>query len=71
MLTHLPQVPHICVSELGKPLPEPMLTDCQFDRYWEQPSENSNQNRKAIIHENAFENVIGEMAAILSRVEMS
>ena len=46
-LTHLPLVPHICVSELGhhkfrdcacrlfgtKPLPKPVLTYCQLDSW--------------------------------------
>ena len=32
---------------------------------------NLNQNTKLFIHENAFENVIYEMVAILSRGEMS
>ena len=41
-----------------KPLPEPMLTYCQFQ--W-----NLNRNTKFFIHENTFENVVWEVAAIL------
>ena len=48
-----------------KPLPVPMLTSCWLDLknklQW-----NSNQNTQFFIHENAFENVVCEMAAILS-----
>ena len=53
------------LSLLGaKPLAEPMLTYCQLDP-WEQISVNWKSN--IFIHENAFENVVCEMAAILSR----
>ena len=49
-----------------KPLSQPMLDLCQLDRgnklQW-----NLNENSKLFIHENAFENSICEMAAILSR----
>ena len=45
----------------AKPLPEPMWTlRNTLQRI-------SNQNAKLFIHENAFANVVGEMAAILSR----
>ena len=50
----------------AKPLSEPMLKYCQLDLtnklQW-----NSNRNTKFFIQENAFENVVCEMAAILSR----
>ena len=50
----------------AKPLPEPMLTYCQLDPgkkcQW-----NLSKNSKIFIQENAFENVVCEMAAILSR----
>ena len=48
----------------AKPLPKPVLGYCQLDPYklqW-----NNNQNTKLFIHENASENTVCEMAAILS-----
>ena len=82
-LNSLPVVPHICViytsvnrvsigsgnglspvrQQASKPLPEPMLAYCQLNKLqW-----NLNQNKKNFIHENAFESVVCEMTAILSR----
>ena len=77
--THLPIMSHIMRQWTGstlvqvlacrlfgaKPLSEPMLTYCQLGP-WEQTSGNSNRNTKLFIHENAFETVVCEMAAILS-----
>ena len=51
---------------VAKPLSEPMLGYCQLDPK-EQTYENFNTNSYIFIHENAFENVLCEMAAILSR----
>ena len=45
---------------------EPMLKYC-----WYKPQWNSNKNTKLLIHENAVENGVCEMAAILSGGEMS
>ena len=80
MLSHLPLVPHICVSELGKhwfrqwlvasSAPSHYLNQCWLIVNWtlrNTPQKNSNQNTKVFIHENAFECVGCEMAAILSR----
>ena len=50
----------------AKPLLEPMLPDCQLDPY-EQKSVKFESKYKDFIHENADENVVCEMAAILSR----
>ena len=50
----------------AKPLSEPMLPDCQLDPK-EYISEKCISNSKVFIQENALENVICEMAAILSR----
>ena len=50
----------------SKPLPEPMLLYCQLD-HWEQTSVKYKSKYKAFIQENAFENVVCEMAVILSR----
>ena len=47
----------------AKPLPEPVLTYCQFD-HWEETS--MKFELKFVIHENAFENVVCEMVAILA-----
>ena len=46
-----------------KPLPEPMLTNCQLDPK-EQTSVEFKSKYMIFIHKNAFENVICEMAAI-------
>ena len=48
----------VCRLFGAKPLPEPVLAYCQLD---------SNRNSIIFIHENAFETVVCEMAAILSR----
>ena len=68
-------VPHICVSESGqhwfrycvvaKPLSEPMLINGTLGNklQW-----TFIQNSNFVIHKNAFENVVCEMAAILSWV---
>ena len=82
MLTHLPLVPHYaymcqwtgsvlvqimaCCLYSAKPLSEPMLVYCQLDPKNEF-QRISNQNTKLFIHANAFENIVCEMAAILSR----
>ena len=80
-LTHLPLVQHICVIELGHhqfrwwlvayPVPSHYMSHCcnivnltlRNKLQW-----NLNQNTKLFIHENASENIVCEMAAILSRV---
>ena len=49
-----------------KPLSEPMMTYCQLDSK-EQTSVNFQSNTTIFIQENAFENAVHEMAAILSR----
>ena len=46
----------------AKPISKPALAYYQFD-----PRERFNQNSKLSIHENASENIVCEMAAILSR----
>ena len=52
-----------CCLFSAKPLPKPMGTYCQLD-----PEEQSSkQNTKLFIEEIAFENVVCEMAAFLSR----
>ena len=79
-LTHLPLVPHICFSESGQhwfrwwlvvySVPSHYLNQCWVivnctignKIQW-----NFNQNTKLFIHENASENIVCEMAAILSR----
>ena len=50
----------------AKPLTEPVLTYCQLDPQ-EQTSVKFESHYKTSIHENAFENVVCEMAAILSK----
>ena len=50
----------------AKPLSEPMLDYCQLDPC-EHISVKSNQNTTIFIEENARENVVCEMAFILSR----
>ena len=80
VLTHRPLVPHICVSELGHhwfrqwlvpwPAPSHYLNQCSLivnktcrnKLKW-----NLKQNTKLSIQENAFENVVRKMSAILSR----
>ena len=51
----------------AKPLSKPMLGYCQFTPLGTNFSENFNQNTKLFIHENASENVVCEMSAILFR----
>ena len=58
---NLPLVPHICVSESKQ-----MLGYCQLGP-WEQTSVKFESIYNFFIHENAFENIVCEMAAILSR----
>ena len=48
----------------AKPLSKQIPGYCQFDPY---ELCNFNQNTKNVIHENASEIIVGEMAAILSR----
>ena len=80
ILTHLPQVPHICDSELGQhwfrqwlvacSAPSHYLNQCWLIVNWTLRNKlqwNLNQNTKLFIYENAFENAVCEMAAILSR----
>ena len=80
-LTHLPLVPHMCVSELGQhwfrqwfvaySAPSHYLNQCWVIVNWTVRNKlqwNFNQNIKLFIHENASENIVCEMAAILSRV---
>ena len=51
----------------AKPLSKPMLTYCQSDP-WEYTSGRYESKHKTFyIHENEFENVVCEIAAILSR----
>ena len=47
----------------AKPLSETMLEYCQLDS-WEQSQRNFNWNSNIFIQENAFENVVCEMASI-------
>ena len=79
-ITHLPLVLHICVSELSQhwfrlwlvafSSPSNYINQCWFivnctlknKLQW-----NFNQNTQLIIHENASENIVCEMVAILSR----
>ena len=49
----------------AKPLSEPVIGYCQLDP--KEQTWNFNQNIKLFIHENKSENVVCEMAAILSR----
>ena len=49
----------------AKPLSQPMLGYCQLNPQ-EQLQWNYNQNTEIFIEENAFENIVCEMAAILS-----
>ena len=69
-LIHLPLVPHICASELdpenGSALVQPKatLTYCQLHP-WNKLHWNS--DKKRFFHENTFEYVFCETAAILSR----
>ena len=79
-LTHLPLVPHICGQwiwsamvqimawrRIGyEPLAEPMLEYCQLDSC-EQTSVKLESKYNFFIHEKRSENIVCEMAAILSR----
>ena len=77
---NLPLVPHICVSELDLHWlrwwlvpyfePSPYLKQCWVIVNWTFRNKlqwNLNQNTKLFFHENACENIVCEMAAILSR----
>ena len=55
----------------AKPLSEPMLGFCQLDPKEQNFGEILIKNTKLFINENASENIVCEMAAILSRGEMS
>ena len=55
-----------CAMFGAKPLPEPVLKYCQLDTE-EQNSMKFESKYKTFHHENAFGNVIREMAAILLR----
>ena len=72
-------MPHICVGELGQHWFRQWLVACSApSHYWNQCwlivnwtlwnklLWNLNRNTKPFIHENAFENVVCKMAAILS-----
>ena len=54
-----------CCLLCTKPLPEPIVIHCQLDPYMNKLQWNSNQNTKIYIEENAFQNVVFKMAAIL------
>ena len=79
-LTHLPLAPHICVNESGQhwfrqwlvaySVPSHYLNQCWVIVNWTLRNKfqwNCYQNTKLFIHENVSENIICEMAAILSR----
>ena len=56
-----------CHLSGAKPLPEPILPYCKLD-HWEQTSVKFELKlNKIVIRENAFESVVCEMEAILSR----
>ena len=59
-----------CLLFGAMPSSKPILSYCQLDPY-EQTSMNFNQNATFFINENAYENIVCEMAAILSRGETS
>ena len=80
LLIHLPLVPHICVSESGQhwfrqwpfdySASSHYLNQCRVIVNWTHVNKlqwNFNQNTIFFIQETAFENVVCEMAAILSR----
>ena len=80
VLTPLPLVLHICVREWGQhwfrywliaySAPSHYLNQCLVIVIWtlrNKPQWNFNQNLHFFIHKNVFENVVCEMAAILSR----
>ena len=79
-LTHLPLVSHICVCQLGQHwfrkwlvaylAPNHYLNQCWLIVNWTPRNKlqwNFDQNTKFFIHESAFENLICEMATMLSR----
>ena len=80
VLTYLPLVPHVCICVLAQRWFRWWLVICSAPShylnqswfivyYWTLRNKlqwNLNQNTKLVIHENAFENVVCEMAAILS-----
>ena len=51
----------------NKPLSEPMLTYCQLDPKNEDISKKFHFKFRVFIQENAFENIVRKMEAILSR----
>ena len=53
----------------AKPLSEQMLEYCELD-FWEQTPVKSYRNVYIIFQENAFQNVVWKMAAILSRPQI-
>ena len=63
------QVMACCLSG-AKPLPEPMLQNCQLDT-WEQTLMKFESKYEIFFEENVFETIICEMTAILSGGEMS
>ena len=80
MLTHLPLVLHICVTELGQhgfrlwlvayTAPSHYFNQCWVFVNWtcrKQLQWNSNEDTKFFIHKNAYRNIVCEMAAILYR----
>ena len=80
ILIHLPPVPHICVRESDEhwvrywlfaySTPSHYLNQCWNIVNWAHRNKshwNIHQNTKLFIQENAFENIVCEMAAILSR----
>ena len=82
-LTHLPLVPHICISESDEHLLKSWLDaewvpthylnhcwiiiNCILRNLRNKLQWDFNQNTKSLIHENAFEIIVCERAAILSR----
>ena len=80
LIIHLPRVTKICVGELGQPwfrlwlvaspAPSHYLNQCWLIVSWNLRNKlqwNLKRKTKRFIHENAFENVVCEMAVILSR----
>ena len=80
LLTHIPLVPQICVGELGQHWFRKWLVASSASSHYlnqcciiisrtlgSKLEWNSNWNTKLIIHENAFENIVREMATILFR----
>ena len=77
-LTHLPLVPHICVIELDQHWSRWWLVAFSapshyLNQYWTivnwtlRSKLQWNQNAKLFIHENAYENIVCKMVAILSK----